>query len=171
MPQQNKKNIAKQPEREAFSERFRKLRLSLKLSQREFAQVLGLAGNTQISKCENASAEPSLATLRAIARVPADVHELIVGEPAPGVQAWQEEYRKVLELLAGYITRETGRLLDKRHELWGELSGAQAKLAKGIAGQEEHVAFLKSEIARIEERITDVAEDQHYVQEALLFKK
>ena len=70
-------------------------------------------------------------------------------------------------ILARYVSHETGRLLQERHKLWGELGVAQEKQGQGITGQDEYVSFLRSELARIEKLLADAAEDQHYVQEAL----
>ena len=158
--------------RQLFAGRFRKLRKDLYLSQRDFAKKIGLTGNTQISKFEKGTSEPSIESLRRIAKLTTidtrvDIHELVTGTLSPIAESWKEENRKLLELLAKYISWETARLLDERHKLWGDLDDAKAKKSQGITGQDEYIDFLKSELHRLQERISDVTEDQHYVQEAL----
>ncbi len=159
--------------RKEFSARFRKLRDALKLSQRELAKILDFTANTQISKFENAESEPTLETLRKLARlsrrtdIQIDLHELVTGRFSHLVENLREENQKLLELLASYISAKTAKLIDERHKLWGELAVAEEKAAKHIVGQEEYSQFLKAEIKRIEEQLADAAEDQHYVQEAL----
>lgn len=162
------KNPEKITNRQLFSQRFRKLRKRLGLSQRQLAKKLNFTANTQVSKFETAASEPTLETLRQIAKFSeVDLHKLVTGKPCPALKLWQEENKKLLELLARYVSHETGRLLQERHKLWGELGVAQEKQGQGITGQDEYVSFLRSELARIEKLLADAAEDQHYVQEAL----
>jgi len=135
------------------------------------AEKLHLAGNTQISKFENDKSEPSIEVLRKLAAIGSvdiqiDLHELITGEPSAVVELCKRENKGLLELLAKYISFETARLLEERHQLWGELGVAEERERKGLAGRDQ-AAFWKAEITRIEKRIADVTEDQHYVQEAL----
>jgi len=163
--------------RQLFAERFRNYRRALGLSQREFSKKIGLSGNTQISKFENGTSEPSITTLRKLADIgpidyELDLHELITGKPCPTIRAWREENKTLLELLAKYISRETSRLLDERHKRWGELgvieeAKTKAKQKKGFIVRDNAIVFLKAEITRIEKQISDLAEDQNYVQSAL----
>jgi transcriptional regulator with XRE-family HTH domain len=159
--------------RKEFSARFRNLRELLKLSQRELAKFLGFTANTQISKFENAESEPTLETLRKLAQlsrrtdIRIDLHELITGKPSHIVEDWKEENKKLLELLAKYISSETSRLIAERHHLWGMLSEAEQKAVQHIAGSEELIPHLKVQIKQVEGLLADVAEDQHYVQDAL----
>lgn len=166
------KSTKKIKNRQLFARRIHKLRKDLQLSQRDFSKKIGLTGNTQVSKFEKGVSEPTIEVLRQVAKLSTldvciDLHELVTGQPSAVVENWKEENRKLLELLAKYVTWETARLLDKRHELWGELGIVEAKKSEGICGQDESIDFLKSELHRIQERISDVTEDQHYVQEAL----
>ena len=165
--------------RHLFAEHFRNYRRILGLSQRELSKKIGLAGNTQISKFENGTSEPSITTLRKLADIgpidyELDLHELITGKPCPAIRAWREENKTLLELLAKYISRETSRLLDERHKRWGELGEIEEAKAKAMKKEGESfvvrdnaIVFLKAEIARIERQISDIAEDQNYVQNAL----
>lgn len=162
--------------KEGFSQRFLKLRKEMGLSQQALSKLLGLSGNTQISKFENGTSEPNLETLRKIASLSnvsmgIDIHELVVGHPSPITKQWESSYYNILELAAKYISRDTARLIEERHKMWGELGMAQEKASKGIVGQSDYVDFLKREIQRIEEQISNVTEDQHYVQEALDYKR
>lgn len=158
--------------RQLFSERFRKLRKDLRLSQRELSNLLGLSGNTQVSKFEKGTSEPTIETLRRLERLSTasfaiDIHKLVTGKPCPSLCILQEEKQKLLELLAKYISRETGRLLDERQCITAELAIETDKVNKDIVGSDEMVNHLKSELHTIEQQIADVAEDQHWIAEAL----
>ena len=49
----------------------------------------------------------------------------------------------------------------------GELELAKEKHKQDVMGQTEQIQFLETELNRLERRISDVAEDQHYVKENL----
>jgi transcriptional regulator with XRE-family HTH domain len=156
-----------------FAVRFRNLRESLKLSQRDLAKILGFSANTQISKFENAESEPTLETLRKLARlsrrtdIRIDLHELITGNPSHVVEDWKEENQTLLELIAKYISSQVAHLLDQRDALVGELGVAEENLNQESEAQKEHIVFLKTTITQIQNKLIEAAEDQHYVKEAL----
>jgi transcriptional regulator with XRE-family HTH domain len=151
-----------------FCERLCKLRKDKGLSQTELAKHLGYKAGSSVSKIESGDISPDYFVLVKIADVlNIDLHWLMVGKDSPKAEAWKEDYCKVLELLAGYVSTETVRLLNERRKLRFQLSIAEQEGAKGPSG---NVDFLKSEISKIEQKIADVTEDQHYVQKALLHK-
>jgi len=153
---------------EKVCDRIRKARDDRGLSQSALGARAGFKGNTAIYRIEAGKTSPSANTLLKIAHaLNVDLYWLLTGDDSPIVKTMKEEHRIVLETLAKYISHETARLLDKRHELWGELGVTQEKQSRGIVGTDEYVHFLESEIKRIEEKVADVAEDQHYVQDAL----
>jgi transcriptional regulator with XRE-family HTH domain len=166
------KSSEKNANRQLFSVRFRKLRTDLHLTQHQLSEKLGFSTKTQVSKFENGGSEPNLEILRKLVDIssinfPLDLHELITGKESLKIYAQKVEYQAILLLLAKYIAVETARLLEERHRFWGELGDAETKKSQGIAGQEEYVQFLKADLHRLEKRIADVAEDQHYIQEAM----
>ena len=166
------KSLKNNSNRQLFSVRFRKLRTELHLTQHQLSEKLGFSTNTQVSKFENGGSEPNLEILRKLADASSstfslDLHELITGQESPKIYAQKVEYQALLQLLAKYIAAETARLLEERHRFWGELGDAETKKSQGIAGQEEYVQFLKADLHRLEKQIADVAEDQHYIQEAM----
>jgi len=166
------KSLENNSNRQLFSVRFRKLRTELHLTQHQLSEKLGFSTNTQVSKFENGGSEPNLEILRKLADIssiifPLDLHELITGEESLKIYAQKVNYQALLQLLAKYIATETARLLEERHQLRGVLRDAETKKSQGIADQEEHVQFLKAGLHQLEKRISDVAEDQHYIQEAM----
>jgi transcriptional regulator with XRE-family HTH domain len=156
-----------------FAIRFRNLREALKLSQRILAKFLGFTANTQISKFENAESEPTLETLRKLARlsrrtdIRIDLHELITGKPSHVVEDWKEENQTLLELIAKYVSSQIAHLLDQRDAIVGELGVAEENLNEKSENQKEHIAFLKTQITQIQNKLSEAAKDQHYVKEAL----
>jgi transcriptional regulator with XRE-family HTH domain len=158
--------------RQEFSARFRNLRESLKLSQRDLAKILGFSANTQISKFENAESEPTLETLRKLARlsrrtdIRIDLHELITGNPSHVVEDWKEENQTLLELVAKYISSQIAHLLDKRDAIDSELRVDEENPNKS-EDQKAHIVFLKTTIMLIQNELSKAANDQHYVKEAL----
>jgi transcriptional regulator with XRE-family HTH domain len=169
----SKKIQEKTTNRKEFAIRFHNLREALKLSQRELAKFLGFTANTQISKFENAESEPNLETLRKLARlsrrtdIRIDLHELITGNPSHVVEDWKEENQTLLELIAKYISSQIAHLLDQRDAIVGELGVAEENLNEESESQKAHIAFLKTLITQIQNKLSEAAEDQHYVKEAL----
>lgn len=97
--QPKKRNLALN--KKLFAERFRNFRLNKGLSQRDLAKKIAIKGHTQISKFETGASEPSLETLRAIAKeFKIDLHEFITNEDSPATI----KYKKQLKTLSiGYV--------------------------------------------------------------------
>lgn len=158
-----------------FGPRLQKTREKCGFSRAKLAKKIGLSNPSQISRYESGKGFPNITALGTLGELlGVDIHWLITGKPCPAIQAWREENKTLLELLAKYISRETSRLLDERHKRWGELGEIEESKAKAMKKEGESfvvrdnaIVFLKAEITRIEKQLSDLAEDQNYVQNAL----
>jgi transcriptional regulator with XRE-family HTH domain len=171
------KNIA---DREKFSDRFRNLRRQLGLSQRELAEKLGFTGNTQVSKFEKSTTEPTLEMLRRLfsacssQNYPLNLHWLITGEPSPDAKRWREDCLGVvgttlmfIDLLNQRIDEDRGNLVQKVHkfrmqESQGALfdQGTFPELNAQIADLERQLAQNRQTRDQIIERIYGKSKDQ-----------
>jgi len=81
---------------ETIADRLKAIRLELKLSQKEFAERLGLDNESVISVYEAGTCEPSALFLIKLEQVfGVDLHELLTGRPEPGTQNEIESLRKL----------------------------------------------------------------------------
>ena len=93
--------------KQLFADRFRALRKKVGLSQRKIAELLGLTGNTQISKFEKGTSEPSLETLRKLTDLFAvDLHTFITGDKSPAAKESEKRLRMYGKALISSLCSE-----------------------------------------------------------------
>ena len=151
-----------------FGWRLRKVRKGMGLTQTEFAKKLGFSANTIISRFERDKGLPTVETLFKLAEnTDIDFHWLLTGLPSPGDRELKEAYRTILGRLAKYISRGLAQLLSERDSLSSELIEVKKRQARGETVEQEFIEQLEAEITQTQAVLSELAQDQPWVQEAI----
>jgi transcriptional regulator with XRE-family HTH domain len=152
---------------ELFGQRLRIERKKAGISQKELAKKCGFKSGASISNIEKGKAPINIQSLCVIAdTMDIDLHWLITGNLSP-----KQNYYTAINRLAYYITWEISRSLDERDQVDVELYELLEKQKKGEPAEQELIDLLRSNRARIQERLSKVAQDQHWLKEAILSAK
>lgn len=158
----------KQKNNSTFGQRFRNLRKDMGLNQSELAEKLGFSANTIISRFEKNRSLPTIQTLlKLVEQSNADLHWLVTGKPAPSNQQLKETHKKALTKLANYVTWEISRLLEQRETIQSEMTELGQKQSKGEDVEQELIDLLEWQLSEVQRRLSKVAQDQPWVQEAI----
>jgi len=152
---------------ELFGQRLRIERKKANISQRELAKKCGFKSGASISNIEKGKAPINIQSLVIIAdTMNTDLHWLITGKLFP-----KQSYYNAINRLAYYITWEISRSLDERDKIDFELNELLEKQKKGEPAEQELIDLLRSGRAQIQDRLSKVAQDQHWLKEAILSTK
>jgi transcriptional regulator with XRE-family HTH domain len=152
---------------ELFGQRLRIERKKAGISQRELAQRCGFKSAASISNIEKGKAPINIQGLVIIAdTMNTDLHWLITGKLSP-----KQNYYNAINRLAYYITWEISRSLDEREQIDFELNELLEKQKKGEPTEQVLIDLLRSNRAQIQDRLSKVAQDQHWLKEAILSTK
>ena len=144
------------------------LRQKRGFSQAGLAKKIGYKTSVSVSNIESGKTPLSVPVLRRLASVlNADLHWMITGRPAPANEQLEKTYYKALGCLAKYISRGLAQLLKERDSLSSELVEVKEQQALGQPIEQEFIEQLESEIAQVQAALSELAQDQPWVQEAI----
>ena len=151
-----------------FGCRLRDLRQKRGFSQADLAKKIGYKTSVSVSNIESGKSPPGVPVLARLASVlNADLHWMITGQPTPANEQLEKIYYKALGCLAKYISRGLAQLLKERDSLSSELVEAKERQAQGEPVEQEFIEQLEAEIAQTQAALSELAQDQPWVQEAI----